>query len=195
MMKTFKQFMAEADDGRVVSTQREVSGDLSEPRVLDELNRYLAQVTGSGFVNPYMALEQISQTLSTYGITIPQVQYLPEPAGEKIFKVQQFGEHHGYSSDFASRMDDDPLHVYFSYQIDKKGIYEVFCVVVNKDGVNTIMGEEVELDDKFPQGPKHPNPSKLESFETKDGSDFWKPKPPRKPIKVVKDALAKIRKG
>src|ERR1700722_14030997 len=99
-MKKFSEFLLE-DDVQVVSTTRELEADLCEPENCDELNTTLRQVTASGFTTPFAGLTRVSKTLATYGIILPQVHYLPEPKGEEVFKVQQYGVHPGYTHTFV----------------------------------------------------------------------------------------------
>ena len=165
-MKSFKQYIVEGGVP-IVSTSREVKANLDEPETLDELNRFLAQVTAAGFVNPYSALQSVSKTLSTYGIVLPSVLYLPEPAGEEVFEVEQWGVHPGYSHKFtdhdelgiqtnpgivpyqnvkgAAEENGESLYVYFTYEMNVNGTYDTFCMVVDEEGLETILAtEEVE---------------------------------------------------
>lgn len=169
-MKSFKEYLIEGGTP-LVSTQREVKANLDEPETVDELNRFLAQVTAAGFVNPYAALQAVSKTLSTYGIVLPAVLYLPEPQGEEVFEVEQWGVHPGYSHKFdaqdklgiqtnpgivpyqdvktAPEENDESLYVYFTYEMNVNGTYDVFCMVVDNEGLETVLATEAtDYDDE-----------------------------------------------
>lgn len=161
-MLTFKQFLEE-DTLPFASTQREVKANLDDPTTIDELNRYLAQVAAVGCVNPYGGLQNVSKVLSTYGITLPRVNYLPEPIGEQVFEVEQWGAHPGYNNyynstidgirtnsgipipyqaaDDAARKSGEKLYVYYTWKMNENGLYDTFCMLVDKEGISTIMGE------------------------------------------------------
>lgn len=165
MMKSFKQYLSEGDVP-IASTQREVKADLNDPVVIDELNRTLSLVTGSGCVNPYSGLVKVSKVLSTYGISLPQITYLPEPNGEEVFEVQQWGVHPGYTHRFDGTKDGistnagitpyqgvhqaaqdfgELLYVYFSWDMNVNGTYDVFAMVVDNEGLeNVIQSEQTE---------------------------------------------------
>lgn len=158
-MKTFKNFIVEADNFPLV-TMGPTATNLTDPEVLGALNRTLAQATNHQFSNPFSALTAIRKVLTSYGLELPQVTHLPEPNGEKIFLIGQFGSHSGWDRDledlvngFAAtgrivppqnsenerRKDGKEYFIYFEYTMTEDGFYKALATVTTENALLTLL--------------------------------------------------------
>lgn len=142
-MKTFKLFLDETYHSKVTSVDTDFVDLHGE--YLDKVNRGLTQVTSEKFATPSRALEVITKFMAGFSVIVPQVQHLPEPQGEEVFAVSQFGCHSGYKPNgtvvpyeppFSEKPD---MFLYFCYGMNETGTYDAFAVVANDSELSSIM--------------------------------------------------------
>lgn len=118
--------------------------------VRDNINILLNGVTNCSTVTPYIALERVRKVLAQFHIFLPKVTFMEGDHGVQTFPIQQFGEMMGMRNDgeVVSKIDD-PYHLYFEYQMTDRGMFDVFCEIVNNDELEELLNDvEDEIDDE-----------------------------------------------
>lgn len=118
--------------------------------VRDNINILLAGVTNCSTVTPYIALERVRKVLAQFHIFLPKVTFMEGDHGVQTFPIQQFGEMMGMRNDgeVVSKVND-PYHLYFEYQMSDRGMFDVFCEIVNNDELEELLNDvEDEIDDE-----------------------------------------------
>lgn len=153
-MKTFKAFLEEE-----VNLSANVEGgriDIEDSAVRDQVNGYLDGVTAGSFVTPYIALERVSKVLANYHIHLPRRSFLQGDSGVAVFPINQFGTKIGMTNDGeVVTKHPSSFHVYFEYQMNDHGKYDIFAEIVDKDELVDLLGDvEQELDEAVLAGPE-----------------------------------------
>jgi len=147
--KSFKEYISEDITKMVVQTGVDSKG-LDNQLTVQMLNSQLAKTTSHSFITPYIALGAISRVLAYANIILPQYVFLDKEEGEVVFDATHFGKVAGINLDGTKADSEEPMHfVYFSYEMNDDGYYDVFAALVTSTELEDIMTteEEEEVDD------------------------------------------------
>lgn len=149
-MKSFKAFIKEEVD--LAAYVHSGNLDIDDPSVRDSINTFLTGVTSKCFVTPYIAYERVSKVLANFHVHLPRTTFLENDSGMVVLPVSQFGGKVGMRNDGSVvTKDPQPYHVYFEYRRNEKGLYDVFCEVLDDTELDDIMddlhGELNDYDD------------------------------------------------
>lgn len=125
------------------------SKGLENPLTRQTLNAQLSKTTGHSFITPYIALGAISRVLAYANIILPQYVFLNKENGEVVFDVNQFGRMDGVELDGTKVFNTfkEPYYVYFTYDLNEEGYFDVFAAIVNADELARLMNVGDETDD------------------------------------------------
>lgn len=138
-MITLKKLKEEVDLAQNVR-----NGDISVDKnpVRENINNLLTNALSSSFVTPYVGLEKVSKVLANFHMHLPKVPFLEGNHGVQVFDLNQFGEMMGMKNDgTVVTKVETPYHVYFEYQMNDKGRYDIFCEVVDDEELDELLGE------------------------------------------------------
>lgn len=146
-MKKFNEYITEEITPQAL-TDKEFVGVESES-VRDNINSLLSGVTTKPVVTPYISLERIRKALAYYHIFIPAHQFMDGNSGNVIFNINQFGQKYGQtnSGEFVTK-NDSPYSLYFEYQMNDSGLFDVFAEIVDDDDLEELINDyESESED------------------------------------------------
>lgn len=130
--------------------------DVNVDAVRDNINILITGVTECSTVTPYIALERVRKVLAQFHIFLPKVTFLEGEHGVQTFEINQFGEMMGMRNDgTVVTKTEYPYHLYFEYQMNDRGMFDVFSEIVNKDELNELLDDvdeesmEDEREDKL----------------------------------------------
>ena len=134
--------------------------DINDSAVRDNINSLIDGITCHGFTTPYIALERAGKVLASYHIYLPKYTFMEGDSGMATFPAHQFGEKVGMSNDGeVVTKATTPYTIYFVYQMNDYGTYDIFCSIVTEDELEDLMdaiGEELEEAVTLPEtGPRH----------------------------------------
>lgn len=139
-MKTLKRIVKED-----VNLSANVEGgkiDIEDSDVRDQVNGYLNGITAGSFVTPYIALERVTKVLANYHIYLPRYTFMSGDSGVAVFPVNQFGTRIGMTNDGqVVTKHPSSFHVYFEYQMNDDGKYDVFCEIVDDDDLSNLLDD------------------------------------------------------
>jgi hypothetical protein len=117
--------------------------------VRDNINIHLAAVTAKCCSTPYHAMEMIRKVLAPFSIFPPKTNFLDGDSGHEVFQINQFGDKMGMTNDGTIVVKNfDPYYVYFEYQMNDMGSFDIFCEIVTEDELEEIMSDiEDEMED------------------------------------------------
>lgn len=128
--------------------------DLTNPRVLDDINNHLETNLFDPLITPYVGLERARKVLTPYGIVIQAVAWLNGDDGEQIFPIYQWGGLYGTKGVGGSNASDvidtnlkvnSELSVYFSWSFnDEKHAYDIYCAVVNQEELTDLLKKDFD---------------------------------------------------
>lgn len=119
--------------------------DIELPEVKAEVNSQLGQALEVDFLTPYMAIERISNVLSKFHIPIPKATFLEGDHGFKVFDVIQFGHKFGMNDQGeVVQKDECSCSIYFEYQLNTSGTYDVFAEIVTEEELAEILSDVEE---------------------------------------------------
>lgn len=145
-MKKFKDFINE-ETMPFAQTDKGFVGVDSEA-VRDNINSLLNGVTTSGFITPYIALEKIRKVLANFHIFLPKVVFNDGDSGIHTFEISQFGEKIGMTDDGkVVTKENDPYHLYFEWQMNDDGMFDVFSEVVDEEELEELVDDYNEEED------------------------------------------------
>jgi hypothetical protein len=118
--------------------------------VRDNINIHLASVTARSHATPYHAMEMVRKVLAPFSIFPPQTNFLDGDAGHEVFPISQFGNKMGMSNDGTVVVKNyDPYYVYFEYQMNNMGSFDIFCEIVEESELQEILDDvEDEMEDE-----------------------------------------------
>ena len=152
-MKKFKEFINE-ETMPFAQTEKGFIG-VEDAAVRDNINSLIAGVTKSKFLTPYIAFERVSKVLANFHIFPPKQQFLDQDHGIVAVEINQFGSKVGMTNDGeVVTSDSSPYYLYFEYEDDDEGMFEVFSEIVTSDELDEILSEtdneedEEELDEQ-----------------------------------------------
>jgi hypothetical protein len=146
-MKKFKEYLSEEVVPQALSDKGFIG--IEDESVRDNINSLLNGVTTRPVVTPYISLERVRKVLSYYHIYLPAHQFMQGDCGNKVFNISQFGEKFGMTNDGeVITKSDSPYSLYFEYQMNDSGLYDIYAEVVDDDELEEIMSDfEDELSD------------------------------------------------
>lgn len=120
------------------------SKGLENPLTRQTLNAQLSKTTSHDFITPYIALGAISRVLAYANIILPQYVFLNKEGGETVFDVNQFGRMDGVNLDGSKVVNEfkEPYYIYFTYDMNEEGYYDVFAAIVNSEELKRLMGSD-----------------------------------------------------
>lgn len=147
-MKKFREYLSE-EMQPFAHTEKGFVG-VDNNAVRDNINLILANVTSSSYATPYHAIEMIRKALAPFHISLPATLFLDGEYGHEVFEINQFGEKSGVTdSGEVITLESSPYFIYFEYDMNDKGSFEIFSEIVNADELNEIMSEvDDELEDE-----------------------------------------------
>lgn len=150
-MKTFREFVNE-ETMPFAQTEKGFVG-IESPAVRDNINSLLAGVTDTEFITPYIALERVAKVLANFHIFLPKQTFLDSDRGMVTIEINQFGEKVGVTDNGeVVTQASSPYYLYFEYEVDDNGTFEVFSEVVTEDELDEILSDmdedEEELDEE-----------------------------------------------
>ena len=167
-MKKFKEFLNE-EMMPYAQTEKGFVGVDNGP-VRDNINIHLASVTARPHATPYHAMEMIRKVLAPFSIFPPQTNFLDGDSGHEVFQINQFGDKMGMTNDGKVVVKNfDPYHVYFEYQMNDMGSFDIFCEIVTEDELEEIMSD---IEDEM----ENSNESSEEEDDASDSFDEYKAK-------------------
>lgn len=108
--------------------------DINDSAVRDAINSMLDGITNHCFLTPYIALERVSKVLANFHIFLPKYTFMEGDSGLATFPVHQFGEKVGMMDDGrVVTKATTPFTLWFEYQINDGGKYDVFCAIADED--------------------------------------------------------------
>jgi hypothetical protein len=133
--------------------------DINDSAVRDNINSLIDSVTCQCFITPYIALERVNKVLASYHIYLPKYTFMEGDSGMTTFPAHQFGEKVGMTNDGEVVTKATTLYtIYFEYQMNDYGTYDIFCSIVTEDELEELMddvSEELEEAVTLPEtGPK-----------------------------------------
>lgn len=142
---SFKDYINENDITKLIVQTGVDSKGLDNPLTIQAINAQLARTTCDTFITPYVGLGAIARVLAYANIILPQYTFLDNDEGEVVFDATQIGKLGGINMD-GSPADVEPANhfVYFSYEMDDNGFYDVFAAVVNTSELEELMTAEEE---------------------------------------------------
>lgn len=149
-MKKFKEYMSEETNPFALTDKGLVNID--DPGVKENLNALIDGATRKSFVTPYIGLEAIRKVLANYHINIPRYTFSEGEHGFTAFEINQFGEKMGMNNDGEVVVkNDSPYYLFFEYEINDNGMFEIYSEIVNEDELDELMSDiedEMEEDDE-----------------------------------------------
>ena len=148
--------------------------DINDSAVRDNINSLIDGITCHGFMTPYIALERVGKVLASYHIYLPKYTFMEGDSGLATFPAHQFGEKVGMSNDGqVVTKATTPYTIYFEYQMNDYGKYDIFCSIVTEDELEELMddvSEELEEAVTLPEtGPRRmPGANSKASSEVED---------------------------
>ena len=147
--------------------------DVRDDSVRDNINIVLTGMLRSCCLTPYIALEKVRKALAYFHIPVPAVPFMEGERGFHVFEIDQFGYKygvkddrtfvqsgttqkdttHGSHTDGESFNDDEPsapqhisqkYHLYFEYRLNDKGMFDVFCEIVDQDELHDLLNDVEE---------------------------------------------------
>ncbi len=146
-MKKFKEFLSE-EMMPFAQTEKGFVGVDNGP-VRDNINIHLASVTARPHATPYHAMEMVRKVLAPFSIFPPQTNFLDGDSGHEVFPISQFGNKMGMTNDGTVVVKNyDPYYIYFEYQMNDRGSFDIFCEIVEESELQEILDDiESEMED------------------------------------------------
>lgn len=165
-MKKFKEFLNE-EMMPYAQTEKGFVGVDNGP-VRDNINIHLAAVTARSHATPYHAMEMIRKVLAPFSIFPPQTNFLDGDSGHEVFQINQFGDKMGMTNDGSVVVKNfDPYYVYFEYQMNDRGSFDIFCEIVTEEELEEIMSD---IEDEMEEG----NTTDGDEADAEDSFDSYK---------------------
>jgi len=116
--------------------------DIHNQETLDLANAAIAEVTDQVFANPYSALERVRKVLNIFSINLPAYRFMEGETGNTVFDINQYGIQSGIDSNGEKIVTPDAdLFLYFEYQLNTEGLYEVFGEIVDQDNLQDLLDD------------------------------------------------------
>lgn len=152
-MVRFREFLEESlasgELGKLYKKSGIDSKGLDNDLTREALNAAISKTTSHAFITPYIALGAVQRVLAYASIILPQYVFLDKEKGEVVFDINQFGRVDGVNID-GSKADSDvtvQYFVYFTYEMNPEGYYDVFAAICNPSELEEIMGAADDVDE------------------------------------------------
>lgn len=147
-MLSFKDFIVEGGYHVPVVSISKDKVNLSKDDTRNEINRNLAAVLSSNFINPYGGWTAIGKVLIKYGISLPKVIFHDAEESEEVVALSQFGEKLGasLSGEITMQPEESEYFLYYSYVIGTSGFYETYAIVTDESGLDKLTSSEDDTD-------------------------------------------------
>jgi hypothetical protein len=160
-MLTFKKFITEGGYNMPVVSIDKTKVGVSGLSTRNEINRNLAAVLSSNFVNPYDGWVRIRKVLDQYGVVLPKVVFQDQEQGEEVVALSQFGDKWGATLDGVvtspNDSEEEDYFLYYNFGIDETGFYDTYAKIVTEDELNDILEDDSEDEDIIgPEGELDP---------------------------------------
>lgn len=144
--------------------------DIENEKIRDGINTELDNATESSSLTPYIALEKVRKILMPYHIHVPRYLFKDDEHGILTFEARQFGDIYGMKDDGQVYTKDEyPYLLYFEYQKNEIGMYDVFCEIIDRADLADIQKDLEEEGDDLMEGKVIPFPVKIKhSVEEQD---------------------------
>lgn len=181
--------LAAGELSKVIKKSGIDSKGLDNDLTREALNAAISKTTSHDFITPYIALGAVQRVLAYASIILPQYVFLDKEKGEVVFDINQFGRMDGINMD-ASEADSNSdgstqYFVYFAYEMNSEGYYDVFAAICNPSELEEIMGAADDVDDDVGDGDNDEDDQISEEVEDlseakktpaekrKELSDYW----------------------
>ena len=135
--------------------------DIENEKIRDGINTELDNATESSSLTPYIALEKVRKILMPYHIHVPRYLFKDDEHGILTFEARQFGDIYGMKDDGQVYTKDEyPYLLYFEYQKNEIGMYDVFCEIIDRADLADIQKDLEEEGDDLMEGKVIPFPTK-----------------------------------
>ncbi len=131
----FKEFINE-DLTKLIIQSGINSTSLDNQTWQQQINVALARATAQSFATPYIALGTISKVLAYASIILPQYIILDQNDGEVVFDASGFGR---TKSNPDTEVDGTSHYVYFTYELNEEGSFDVLAVLVTPDELEELI--------------------------------------------------------
>ena len=166
-MKSFNSFITEEVD--LAAYVHSGNLDVDDPAVRDSINTFLTGVTAKCFVTPYIAYERVSKVLANFHIHLPKTTFLENDSGKVVLPVSQFGGKFGMRNDgTVVTKNPDGYYVYFEYRRSDKGLYDVFCEVLDQTELDEIMDDVNDEMDEYSDADNDPGSQVFSAADTRE---------------------------
>ena len=119
--------------------------DVDDAGVRDNINVLLTGALSSCTLTPYIALEKVRKVLAYFHIHLDKAPFMEGDRGVQVFDVHQFGRSVGMRNDgeVVTKVPQ-PYSIYFEYQQNEKGMFDIFCEIVTQDELDDLIDDAEE---------------------------------------------------
>ena len=119
--------------------------DVDDAGVRDNINVLLTGALSSCTLTPYIALEKVRKVLAYFHIHLDKAPFMEGDRGVQVFDVHQFGRSAGMRNDgeVVTKVSQ-PFSIYFEYQQNDKGMFDIFCEIVTQDELDDLIDDAEE---------------------------------------------------
>ena len=119
--------------------------DVDDAGVRDNINVLLTGALSSCTLTPYIALEKVRKVLAYFHIHLDKAPFMEGDRGVQVFDVHQFGRSVGMRNDgeVVTKVSQ-PYSIYFEYQQNEKGMFDIFCEIVTQDELDDLIDDAEE---------------------------------------------------
>ena len=119
--------------------------DVDDAGVRDNINVLLTGALSSCTLTPYIALEKVRKVLAYFHIHLDKAPFMEGDRGVQVFDVHQFGRSAGMRNDgeVVTKVSQ-PYSIYFEYQQNEKGMFDIFCEIVTQDELDDLIDDAEE---------------------------------------------------
>jgi len=148
---SFKKFLKENKDQSYewIRLGHDSKG-LDNETFRQSINSSLAKATARPFLTPYIGYGCVQRILALAAVQLPQTIFLDKTGGDVVFAANQFGQKSRWdicdptAKEFGAtrsqtEADDKTFHVYFCYEQEENGNYEVFAAIVNSSELKKLL--------------------------------------------------------
>lgn len=158
-MKSFKTFQEgiEAQPLPVIHSSEDgkheqfSTRNVNSKETRDEMNIQLLRATNGGYTNPHIALNNVAKLLAVYGILVPKAHFPAVDAGEIIWSISPHGDLQNYNPSIPGETEKS-YFLYFEYGTNSNGVYVCYAEIVDADGLDELMEDEVVDGESLDEG-------------------------------------------
>lgn len=167
-MISFKIFLNE--EVNPTASVRSGKIGVDDPAVRDTINVMLNGVTCKSFVTPYIAFERVSKVLAQFHIHLSRTIFLENDSGVVVLPISQFGDKVGMTDNGqVVTKNPDEYHFYFEYRTNDRGLFDVFCEVLDNTELEEIMNDVHDEMDEYSDSDDDAGPQISSAAEDREG--------------------------